>query len=627
MMAEPNREFEELLEYLKRTRGFDFTGYKHSSLQRRIGKRMQALGIDSYSVYTDHLEVHPEEFATLFDTVLINVTGFFRDPEAWEMLGRDIIPDLLARRAPDAPIRAWSAGCSSGEEAYSVAMLLAEELGMQQFQERVKIYATDVDEHALAKARQALYTPRESEGVPPALRERYFERQGDDYCFRKELRRQVIFGRHDLMQDAPISRVDLLVCRNTLMYFNAESQGRILARFHFALNDGGILFLGRAETLLSRSDLFTPVDLKRRISMKVPRSGLRDHLLLMAQPAVVDPAPRLGGQQRAREAAFEASPLAQLVVDEEGTLVLANERARALFGIGADDVGRPIQDLTVSYKPLELRSRIEQARAERRVVAARAVEWAAAGEPHWFDVQIQPLVGEGGRAVGAAINFVDVTMPRRLQRELEDANQELEAAYEELQSTNEELETTNEELQSTVEELETTNEELQSTNEELETMNEELHSTNEELQTINDELRMRSDELHQVNELLAAILQSMQGGVVVLSRELEVLLWNDQAEELWGLRREEVVGRHFLNLDIGLPVDQLQQPLRSALGAGGGASDVTLEAVDRRGHAVQCRVRVTPLRSSGRESRGAIILMEAQPDRDRGAAGMAMAPR
>jgi two-component system CheB/CheR fusion protein len=625
-MAEPNREFEELLEYLKRTRGFDFTGYKHSSLQRRIGKRLQMLGIEGYSGYTDYLEVHPEEFATLFDTVLINVTGFFRDPETWEVLGRDILPDLLARRAADAPIRVWSAGCASGEEAYSLAMLLAELLGPLQFHERVKIYATDVDEHALTRARQALYTPREVEPVPVELRERYFERQGDDYCFRKELRRQVIFGRHDLMQDAPISRVDVLVCRNTLMYFNAEAQARILARFHFALTDGGILFLGRAETLLSRSELFTPVDFKRRISMKIPRPSLRDQLLLMSQPGHPDPVLRLGGHQRAREAAFDTSPLAQLVVDEDGMLVLANGRARTLFGIGPDDIGLPIQDLTVSYKPVELRSRIEQAYAERRSVAIRDVEWSSAGEPSWFDVQIQPLGTEGGKAVGVAITFLDVTAPKRLQLELENANQELEAAYEELQSTNEELETTNEELQSTVEELETTNEELQSSNEELETMNEELHSTNEELQTINDELRIRSDELHEVNALLEAILRSMQGAVVVLDRELEVLLWNEKAEDLWGLRRDEVVGRHFLNLDIGLPVDQLQQPLRSATTAGGAASDVMLAAVDRRGRAVQCRVWVAPLRANERDSHGAILLMEAQPDRDRGAAGVA-APR
>jgi two-component system CheB/CheR fusion protein len=519
----------------------------------------------------------------------------------------------------------WSAGCASGEEAYSLAMLLAERLGLPAFQERVKIYATDVDEQALAKARQALYTVREVQPVPAELLERYFERQGDDYCVRKELRRQVIFGRHDLMQDAPISRVDVLVCRNTLMYFNAEAQARILARFHFALTDGGILFLGRAETLLSRGDLFAPVDLKRRISMKVPHpSSLRDQMLLMAQPGLADPAPRLGGPQRAREAAFDISPLSQIVVDEDGTLVLANESARTLFGIRGDDVGRPIQDVSVSYKPVELRSRIEQAYAEQRVVSIRNVEWTTAGERRWFDIQIQPLSGEGGRRIGVAISFLDVTAPRRLQQELQHANEELEAAYEELQSTNEELETTNEELQSTVEELETTNEELQSSNEELETMNEELHSTNEELQTINDELHTRSDELHRVNALLESILRSMQGGVVVLDRELQVLLWNARAEELWGLRRDEVVGRYFLNLGIGLPVDQLQQPLRSALGAGGGASEVTLAAVDRRGRTVQCRVRVVPLHANERESGGAILLMEAQPDH--GAAG-ATAPR
>ena len=270
---------------------------------------------------------------------------------------------------------------------------------------------------------------------------------------------------------------------------------------------------------------------------------------------------------RLRESALDAAPIAQLVVDVNGSLVLANERARSLFALSAADLGRPIQDLKISYRPVEIRSCIDQAYAERLPILLRDVEWhSAGGETRWLDVHVVPLIDNRRRHAWRRRSRSPMSArAKRLQRELEHANQELETAYEELQSTNEELETTNEELQSTVEELETTNEELQSTNEELETMNEELQSTNEELQTINDELRQRSDELNTVNAFLESILTSLRGGVVVVDQELKVLVWNDKADELWGLRADEAVGRNLLGLDIGLPVERLKQPMRDCL--------------------------------------------------------------
>ncbi|MGH7621484.1 MAG: CheR family methyltransferase, partial [Gemmatimonadaceae bacterium] len=256
MVALERDDFDTLLDYLKRTRGFDFTGYKRASLERRIAKRMQMVGVPGFAEYTDYLEVHPEEFSGLFNTVLINVTSFFRDQSTWEFIAQSVVPDLLSRRNGDQQIRVWSAGCASGEEAYTLAMIFAEAIGLDAFREQVKIYATDVDDEALARARQATYSAREVADVPPALLEKYFEEAEGHYLFRKDLRRHLIFGRHDLIQDAPISRVDMLVCRNTLMYFNAETQTRILTRFQFALNDHGVLFLGRAETLLTHANTF-----------------------------------------------------------------------------------------------------------------------------------------------------------------------------------------------------------------------------------------------------------------------------------------------------------------------------------------------------------------------------------
>ncbi|MEO6055309.1 MAG: protein-glutamate O-methyltransferase CheR [Gemmatimonadales bacterium] len=237
--SESPAEFEALLAHLKQSRGFDFRSYKRSSLMRRVLVRMHLLGTKEFGAYLDFLEVDPEEFTRLFNTILINVTSFFRDPTSWDYLRDEVLPGIAKLRQGREPIRAWCAGCASGEEAYSLAILLAEILGREAFKERLKMYATDVDEEPLTEARHATYGPRTVEDVPPHLLERYFELQEGRFVFSKELRRSVIFGRHDLLQDAPISRADLLTCRNCLMYFNSEAQARILGALPFCARAAG----------------------------------------------------------------------------------------------------------------------------------------------------------------------------------------------------------------------------------------------------------------------------------------------------------------------------------------------------------------------------------------------------
>ena len=597
MSAEQDAGFEALLGLLQQSRGFDFTGYKRPSLTRRIAKRMQMLGLEHFGDYGDYLEVHPDEFGLLFNAILINVTAFFRDEAPWDYLRREVLPAVIAAKGPHDWVRVWSAGCASGQEAYSIAIALAEAMGEDAYRERVKVYATDVDDEALAQARLASYSPKDVETVDPALRERYFEAANGRYVFRNDLRRSVIFGRHDLMQDAPISRLDLLLCRNTLMYFNAETQTEILQRFHFALNgDGrgnGYLFLGRAEMLLTHGGLFTPVDLKCRVFAKVPAAGQRPPATLKASGNDY----AMTRNDRLRELVLEESPVARIVVDADGVLAMANQKARILFSINAKDIGRALQDLEISYRPVELRALIEEAYAERRPVTRNRVERKfPQGEALFFDVVVAPLYGEGQAVYGTSVNYLDVTRYTRLQ--------------EELQRSREEVQTTNEELQSSNEELETTNEELQSTNEELETMNEELQSTNEELQSVNAELRQRTEEMSQLTAFFESVFGNVPTAAVVVNHNLDVLMWNHRAEDLWGLRAGEVQGKGLLNLDIGLPLADLRGNILPVLAGDTAVKEIVLDAVNRRGKKIRCRVTCTPLLSGKNKRDGVILLME-----------------
>jgi two-component system CheB/CheR fusion protein len=327
----------------------------------------------------------------------------------------------------------------------------------------------------------------------------------------------------------------------------------------------------------------------------------------------VRPGGDLLGLDRVRSEAFLASPVAQVLVTGDGFVALTNRQAERMFGISARDIGRPFRDLELSYRPVELRGYIEQAQVERRPQRVSEVEYSRRpSDVVYLEIKVNPLVDSESRLLGVALVFLDVTSARRLQDELELANRQLETAYEELQSTNEELETTNEELQSTVEELETTNEELQSTNEELETMNEELQSANDELQSINDELRDRTADLDAVNAFLEAVFRSLQAGVVVVNRDLHVRVWNRRCEDLWGLRAEEAVGQHFLNLDIGLPTDRLRPMIRHLLNADDGDRELRLGSVNRRGRQIDVRVVGAPLKRDGDGTTGVILVMELE---------------
>jgi two-component system, chemotaxis family, CheB/CheR fusion protein len=605
-VADPG--LEQLLDFLRRNRGFDFTGYKRTTLKRRIDKRLGELEVPDYEQYMNYLELNVEEFAMLFDSVLINVTGFFRDAPTWQYLREQVIPTLVDG---DGPIRVWSAGCASGEEAYTAAIVLAEALGRQAFQERVKIYGTDVDDDALTAARAGVYTAKAVEEVPDDLRDRYFERVDSRCTFHKDFRRSVIFGRNDLVADAPISRIDLLLCRNTLMYFTAETQEAIALRLHFAMREGAYLCLGKSEMLVTSRQAFEAENLKLRIFRKTPNVSLRERLAFVSEKAQPHALATNGGGPLAG-AAFEQSQVAQLVVDPAGHLTLANREARQLFGLGRRELGAAIAELDLARRPVPLDPGIEQARAQRRPVTLGKGSWSSPAGDLELEAAAAPLLSPQGELLGLRVAYLDITRFSHLQTELRESKHELERAYHELSSTVEELETTNEELQSTNEELETTNEELQSTNEELETMNEELQSTNEELETMNDELTLRTSELDRVTGSMESILTSLGLVVVVVDSGQRIRLWSGLAQELWGLRPDEAEGHHLQSLDIGLPVEELKPALKACLEGDSDGEQVEADAVNRRGKPIRCKVSCMPLIVAPGEVQGAILGMECE---------------
>jgi len=603
---------EDLLVFIRDARGFDFTGYKRSSLARRIRKRMHEAGSSDYVAYRDQLETSAEEFNHLFNTILINVTGFFRDAETWTFLQHEVMPELLAGIDPTREIRVWSAGCASGEEAYSLAIAFSEALGIEESAKRVKIYGTDVDDEALRDARVGLYTAKALEGLPAELRGKYFEQNGTQFAFRPDLRRRVIFGRHDITRDAPISRLDLLVCRNTLMYFNVETQAQVIDRFHFALREGGYLFLGKAEMLLSDGERFEVVSMRQRIFRRRPGTAVpRYQSLPIRLDTIGSPEMReVGRKRQLRDLALEGAPFAAIGMDSDGNVVLINAQMRNMFGIASRDIGRPFHDLEISYRPVELRSVIERAYSEHRVIRLSAVErQTGPGETQFLDIHIQPLWASDGLSAGVLVMFIDTSVTTRLQVEVKRNRQELDTAHEELQSTNEELETTNEELQSSIEELETTNEELQSTNEELETTNEELQSGNEELETMNEEMRVRTAELDEARTFLEGVLSSVAAGVVVLDSDLTVRSWNKGAEELWGLRAEEVSNQPFFQLDFGLPTGEVRGIVNECLKSSRRTGPIQVAAINRIGRGITCIVSCSPLKGNS-DGEGAVLLME-----------------
>ncbi len=539
-----------ILEQVSRQANIDFRPYKSSTILRRISRRMAVTHCNTMHDYLDYLKAYPQEVGELVKAFLINVTQFFRDPDAFAYLKSEILPKLIARaRERDHILRFWTAGCATGEEPYSLAVLLSDLLGGELSEWSIKIFATDLDEAAINFARRGLYSENLLKEMPAEYRDHFFERVDHGYRLSKTLRQMVIFGQQDLSRSAPFPRIDLVLCRNVLIYFTPELQEYVLNQFAFSLYPGGYLLLGKAETVRPLQTFYELVNKHWKVYRctgnalpSVPRPNLtglnkpRDEVQSTGRPTrtagkqLIDqetPAPTLeiGQLRRFNELLLRFLPIGVVVIDRAYHVLTANGMARRLLGLR--DIANE-QDFLHAVRGIPyatVRTAIDSVFRERNTVSLQDVELdvSGGGNGRFIFLSIAPMQFEAGMPDMATISVTDVTEQVQTRRQLEaaqaeqtqlmnelsasnkrlnDINKELLDANEELQVANEELVLTHEELQASIEEFETTNEELQATNEELETNNEELQATNEELETTNDELRARTNELQELTNLL-----------------------------------------------------------------------------------------------------------------------------
>lgn len=542
------RQLRVFLEQLRERSGIDFGSYKTATLLRRLQRRMVAVGASSLTTYMQHLQRYPDEYNRLINSFLIKVTEFFRDPELFDYIRERVLPELIQEGRANGSLRIWSAGCATGEEAYSLAILLSEMLGDEMAELNVRIFATDLDADAIAFARRGIYPATALTHLPVDLIERYFLPFDGAYEIKKNIRALVVFGQHDLGQRAPFPRIDMTLCRNVLIYFTTELQRRALQLFAFGLRDGGILVLGKAESVTPLAEFFTldepRLKIYRRVGDRVliPPAHIRDSVPLPAGgggprrrwAAGAEPAQaRIQREmQRARVSAERAEVLLQrlpvgvVVVDRSFDILAINNVARRLLGIHTSAIGEDFIHLVQNVPLMSLRDAIDNAfRGAPSITYQFATTEPATGDELILEIASSPerLEPETVSVDAVVVTVADLTTQTRQRRELEqnverqrseaanlasqvrrltetnrqllEANQELTATNAGLHNVNEELLVANEEAQAATEEIETLNEELQATNEELETLNEELQATVEELNTTNDDLQARSVEL------------------------------------------------------------------------------------------------------------------------------------
>jgi two-component system, chemotaxis family, CheB/CheR fusion protein len=534
-------------EELRHRLGHDFSQYKRSTMLRRIQRRMQVVGASTSADYLERLHNDASESELLFRDLLINVTCFFRDAEAFDFLRREVIPELLKEKGAGDTVRIWAPGCSSGEEAYSIAILIAEAMSRLRTRPTVQIFATDIDEQMLQKARAASYPHSAVRDVPLELLDRYFFAQEDDYVLTPAIRDMVRVSNHNLIKDPPFSRVDMMVCRNLLIYLNVALQQRLVPVFHYALRPQGWLFLGSAENIAARNDLFDTVEPAARVYRR--RGGFRQSVAmpLLSQTLVHSSLGREGVERQRHTALvdrvdatlrriMERYAPAHVVVNLDNDIIRSSSRTGKYLELAEGVPSTKVTDLAKRGLRSAVRSVLEGARGTRKRSVKRDVRIDGGDDEAVLTVDViaDPLNEEEILLV-----FQDVAANRRDVEEDDDVNVDGYSDEDRIKYLEDELDETRSKLRTTVEELETSNEELKSSNEEMMSMNEELQSSNEELATVNEELKNKVDQLARANSDLQNFIESTQVPTIFLDAKMRIRSFTPATKTLFRFQEQD----------------------------------------------------------------------------------------
>ena len=581
---------EKILILLRSHTGHDFSLYKRSTIYRRIERRMGLHQVDKIAIYLRFLQENPQEIELLFKELLIGVTSFFRDPTAWEQLQNEVVPALLACRAEGGILRAWTPGCSTGEEAYSLAMIFRETIEkinpMGNFM--LQIFATDLEQDAIDKARLGFYPTNIAADVPPERLHRFFIQEEHGYRVNKEIREMVVFAPQNLVMDPPFTRLDLLICRNLLIYLAPELQKKLIPLFHYCLKPDGTLFLGSAETIGSYTHLFAPLDGKQRLYRRLSPVIKTDHADFSSPlfPAVhnTPDGAFIRHTEQKTVANIESQINQELLQRFSPAAVLVNNQGDILYFKGhtgkyleppAGKANLNILAMTRDEIRYDLSAALQKAIREKGAVTVKNLSVGSGSSQQAFNLILHPMDTPESLKGTILIVFNDIATPAANpagktrnspsnKAHLTQLEQELQRAREELQTTHEEMQTSQEELKSTNEELQSTNEELQSTNEELTTSKEEMQSMNEELQTVNHELQARVEDLSRSNNDMKNLLNSTDIATLFLDEALHVRRYTSQATKLIKLISGDA-GRPITDIASELLYPELAEDVQEVL--------------------------------------------------------------
>jgi two-component system CheB/CheR fusion protein len=616
-------EYGAVLSILRTATGHDFSLYKKGTIGRRIARRMLQSSFTDIDAYAAYLAAHPDEVQLLFKDLLINVTRFFRDAEAFDALRDEILPQLLANKPDDYVFRVWVAGCSTGEEAYSIAILLREFMAQTQQSFKMQIYGTDLDQEAIAVARNGFYPPNIAADLTPERLQRFFLREDAAYRVRKEIREMLVFAVQNVIKDPPFTKLDLISCRNVMIYLEAELQSRLIPTLHYALKPNGVLFLSPAESIADQPALFRPLSHKWKFYRAIG-SGAGNRALLVS--GLAWPKTPADNNREATAVSRAASNIAQLarrallsafappsvVTDSVGNILFVygetGKYLRPAPGAGTLNV----VDMAHNGLQLELRAALRDAAGQGPQASVREVMLHSNGEIQKVAVSVRPLSSPGGTQQSLLVSFQDLARAVAVaaapasgddvkaagegseasdgsaaRRTLE-LESDLAQTWESLQATIERQQISTEELMSTNEELQATNEELQSTVEELETSKEELQSVNEEMVTVNAELQANIDQLGSTQDDLRNLLDNVSGGLLFLDEQLLIRRFTSAAADLYPLVATDV-GRPLADIRANIVDDQQLLADAKAVLASGQACQ--REVQTRKGLCYQARLK------------------------------------